>query len=411
LDSQTAARHQAPLRRSRQAVFHTLFASFLGWALDAFDFFVLVFVLPSVAREFHRSIADVAFTITATLAMRPVGALIFGWLADRYGRRMPLIIDLIFYSTFEVLSGLAPSYGWFLLFRALYGIGMGGEWGVGASIAMEAVPARWRGFLSGMLQEGYAVGYLLAAACFFFVYPHFGWRPLFFIGGLPALLTLYIRSKVPESEAWEAVRPKADAIIATIRRNLRPFIYLVVLMTMMNLVSHGTQDMYPTFLKLQRGLDARTVAIIAIIYNFGALLGGLTFGLASDLIGRRRAMVTAVLLGVALVPLWIYARSLIWLTVGAFLMQFMVQGAWGAIPAHLAELSPPEVRGLFSGLAYQLGVLFAANAAFVEALIAQRLGYSAALALVASVVLAGDAVVIWFGHERRGSDLRATMPI
>jgi SHS family lactate transporter-like MFS transporter len=401
----STAAYQPPAAPSSSAVFHTLLASFLGWALDAFDFFVLVFVLPSVAHEFHRSIADLAFTITATLAMRPVGALIFGWLADRYGRRLPLIIDLLFYSAFEVLSGLAPSYGWFLLFRALYGIGMGGEWGVGASIAMEAVPARWRGLLSGLLQEGYAVGYLMAAACFFFVYPHYGWRPLFFIGGLPALLTLYVRTKVPESEAWQAVRPKSSAILSAIRRNLRSFIYVVVLMTMMNLVSHGTQDMYPTFLKLQRGLDARTVAIIAVIYNIGALLGGLLFGWASDLIGRRRAMITAVLLAIAVVPLWIYAHSLIWLTVGAFLMQFLVQGAWGTIPAHLIELSPREVRGLFSGLAYQLGVLFAANAAFVEALIAQHLGYATALALVASTVLAGDAIVIALGGERKGSDL------
>jgi SHS family lactate transporter-like MFS transporter len=406
-----AAVYQPPSTPSSSAVVHTLLASFLGWALDAFDFFVLVFVLPAVAREFHRSIPDLAFTITATLAMRPVGALLFGWLADRYGRRLPLIIDLLFYSAFEVLSGLAPSYGWFLLFRALYGIGMGGEWGVGASIAMEAVPSRWRGLLSGLLQEGYAVGYLLAAACFFFVYPHFGWRPLFFIGGLPALLTLYVRTKVPESEAWQSVRPKSGEIFGAIRRNLRTFLYVVLLMTMMNLVSHGTQDMYPTFLKLQRGFDARTVAVVAVIYNIGALLGGLLFGLASDFFGRRRSMVTAVLLAIAVVPLWIYAHSLVWLTVGAFLMQFLVQGAWGAIPAHLIELSPREVRGLFSGLAYQLGVLFAANAAFVEALIAQRLGYATALALVASTVLAGDAIVIALGSERKGYDLGAPAPV
>jgi len=234
---------------------HTLVASFLGWTLDAFDFFILVFVLPTVAKDFHRSVPDIAFTITATLAMRPVGAVIFGWFADRYGRRLPLMVDVIFYSVVEVLSGLAPTYGWFLFFRALYGIGMGGEWGVGASIAMEAVPARWRGLLSGVLQEGYAVGYLLAAAAYFFVYPHFGWRPLFFLGGIPALLTLYIRAKVPESKSWSLSRPPSGAIWRALRRNFRRFLYLVALMTMMNLVSHGTQDMYPTFLKLERGLS------------------------------------------------------------------------------------------------------------------------------------------------------------
>ncbi len=403
-DTTSSAATEARELSAADAV-HTLLASFLGWTLDAFDFFVLVFVMPTVASDFHCSIPDIAFTITATLAMRPVGALIFGWVADRYGRRLPLMLDVIFYSIVEVLSGLAPTYGWFLFFRALYGIGMGGEWGVGASIAMEAVPARWRGLLSGVLQEGYAVGYLLAAAAYFLVFPHFGWRPLFFLGGIPALLTLYIRTKVPESKSWELRRPPSSAIWRSLRRNFRRFLYLVALMTMMNLISHGTQDMYPTFLKIERGLDPRTVATVAIIYNIGALLGGLVFGYLSDRFGRRRSMVAAVLCGVLIVPFWLYPHSLVWLTVGAFLMQFMVQGAWGAIPAHLVELSPPEVRGLFSGLAYQLGVLLAANAAFVEALIAQHLGYASALALVATIVLCGDAVIIAVGPEHHASNL------
>ncbi|HLX37716.1 MAG TPA: MFS transporter, partial [Candidatus Binataceae bacterium] len=329
---------------------HTLLASFLGWALDAFDFFILIFVMPAVAREFHRPISHIAFTITATLALRPVGALIFGWIADRYGRRIPLMIDVVFYSVVEVLSGLAPSYGWFLFFRALYGIGMGGEWGVGASLAMEAVSPRWRGFFSGLLQEGYAVGYLLAAAAFFFVFPHFGWRAMFFLGGAPALLTIYIRTKVPESEAWQRTRPDKTAIGKAVRANWKLFLYLCALMTMMNFVSHGTQDMYPTFLEKTRGFDTRTVATIALIYNVGALLGGLTFGYFSDRWGRRRTMAIAVICAGVVIPLWIYPSTLAVLTLGAFLMQFMVQGAWGVIPAHLTELSPPEVRGLFSGL-------------------------------------------------------------
>jgi SHS family lactate transporter-like MFS transporter len=392
---------------SRSEAVHTLVASFLGWTLDAFDFFVLVFVLPAIAAEFHRSVADLAFTITATLALRPIGALAFGWLADRYGRRGPLMADIILFSVIEFASGLAPSYRWFLVLRAIYGIGMGGEWGVGASMAMEAIPSRWRGLLSGVLQEGYAVGYLLAAGAYFLIFPHFGWRPMFFIGGAPALLTLYIRSKVPESKAWERMRPAAGEIASAIRRHLGLFAYLVLLMTMMNLVSHGTQDLYPTFLEKGRGLEPRTVAMVAIIYNVGALAGGLTFGWLSDRWGRRRAMVVAVLIGVMVVPLWIYPQSIVLLTMGAFLMQFMVQGAWGTIPAHLVELSPSAVRGLFSGLAYQLGVLFASNAAYVEALIAQHLGYATALAIVASTVLTLDAIVIALGHERKGSDLHA----
>ncbi len=386
---------------------HTLIAGFLGWTLDAFDFFVLVFVLPTVAKEFHRSVADLAFTITATLALRPIGAFAFGWLADRYGRRVPLMVDVIFYSAIEVASGLAPSYGWFLFLRALYGIGMGGEWGVGASLTMEAAPPRWRGLLSGLLQEGYAVGYLMAAAAYFLIFPHFGWRPMFFLGGAPAMLTLYIRTKVPESKAWERSRAEPKDIIGSIRRNLRRFLYLVGLMTTMSLISHGTQDLYPTFLEKGRGFDPRTVATIAIIYNLGALAGGLTFGWLSDSLGRRRAMIAAALAGVCIVPLWSYPESRVLLTIGAFLMQFMVQGVFGVIPAHLAEMSPPEARGLFSGMAYQLGVLLASPAAYGEALIAQHLSYGASLALVATIVLLADAFMIAIGNERKGTNLHA----
>jgi SHS family lactate transporter-like MFS transporter len=394
-----------PPHLTRTETVHTLLAGFLGWTLDAFDFFVLVFVLPTVAREFQRSVADVAFTVTATLALRPLGAFAFGWLADRYGRRLPLMIDVIFYSVVEVLSGLAPSYGWFLFWRALYGIGMGGEWGVGTALAMEAAPPRLRGLLSGVLQEGYAVGYLLAAAAYFLIFPHFGWRPLFWLGGAPALLTLYIRAKVPESKTWEQSRPQPGAIAAVIRRNFGRFSYLVAMMTVMSLISHGTQDLYPTFLQKSRGLDPRTVAIIAVIYNVGALIGGLSFGWLSDHLGRRRAMITAALAGVCLVPLWCLSQSLVWLTLGAFLMQFMVQGVFGVIPAHLAEMSPAEARGLFSGMAYQLGVLFASPAAWLEALIAERMGYRAALAMVAAIVLLADALVVALGHERKGKEL------
>ncbi len=279
---------------------HAFFASFLGWTLDAFDFFVLVFVLPAVADEFHRSVADVAYTITLTLAMRPIGALVFGWMADRYGRRIPLMIDVAFYSIVEILSGLAPDYSTFLALRVLYGIGMGGEWGVGASLAMEVVPAARRGLLSGLLQEGYAIGYLLAAAAYFAVFPALGWRALFLLGGVPALLVLYIRSHVPESPAWQRSRPEPRRIVRAVAENFGSLLYLTLFMAMLSLMSHGTQDMYPTFLEKERGLSPRMVATIAIIYNFGALAGGLAFGALSDRFGRRRAMVLAAL-GAALV--------------------------------------------------------------------------------------------------------------
>src|SRR6185503_9846726 len=248
----------------------------------AFDFFLLVMVLDSVAKDFGRTRPEIALTLTASLAMRPVGAVVFGLMADRYGRRLPLMINLVFYSVIEVLSGFAPNYTVFLILRALFGIGMGGEWGVGASLAMEKVPPRWRGVLSGFLQEGYAVGYLLAACCYFVVYPKWGWRPMFFIGGLPALLALFVRYRVKESAVWQQTRHENwSGLGRAIVSKWRLFLYITALMTMMNFASHGTQDMYPTFLKQERGFSPRQVATIAVIYNLGALAGGIVFGLLS----------------------------------------------------------------------------------------------------------------------------------
>ena len=385
-----------------------LVASFLGWTLDAFDFFVLVFVLPNVAAEFGRGIPDLALTITITLAFRPVGAFLFGLLADRYGRRLPLMIDLVFYSVVEVLSGLAPNYTTFLVLRALFGIGMGGEWGVGASLAMEKVPPRWRGVLSGVLQEGYAVGYLLAACCYFFVFPRWGWRAMFYIGGLPALLALFVRFRVKESAVWEKSKAESWSHLGRgIASQWRLFLYLTALMMMMNFVSHGTQDMYPTFLKLERGFTPREVAMIAVTYNVGALLGGVAFGLLSDRFGRRRSMVTALLLAVLMIPLWAYAPGTSLLVFGAFLMQFMVQGAWGVIPAHITELSPDAVRGFLPGFAYQCGVLLAGTVAYLEAVFAQHTTYANAMALTALTVFVLGAVVVALGPEKRGARFAA----
>ena len=298
---------------------NALLAGFLGWTLDAFDFFVLVMVLDAVAKEFGRTRPEIALTLTASLAMRPFGAILFGIMADRYGRRVPLILDIIFYSIIEVLSGLAPNYTVFFILRLLFGIGMGGEWGVGASLAMESVPAKWRGLLSGVLQEGYALGYLLAAIVYFTVFPHYGWRVIFFIGGLPALLSLFVRARVKESEAWHEHK-MADwaAYRQAIAKHWRLFVYLVLLMTMMNLISHGTQDMYPTFLQLQRHFTPQQTASITIISMVGAIAGGLLFGFVSDRRGRRGAMVTAALCGALLVPLWVFAPTTPLIVVGAF---------------------------------------------------------------------------------------------
>jgi len=380
-----------------------LLAGFLGWTLDAFDFFLVVVTLTAIAKEFHRTDKEIALSITLTLVFRPVGAFIFGLLADRYGRRLPLMLDLIFYSVVEVLSGLAPNFATFMVLRALFGIGMGGEWGVGASLAMEKVPARLRGVLSGLLQEGYACGYLLAAVCYFFVFPKWGWRPLFFIGGLPALLALFVRFRVKESEVWKKTKHENWSQLGrSIASHWKLFIYLTILLMMMNFVSHGTQDMYPTFLERHWGFTPRARILITALSMVGAIIGGVIFGYISDRWGRRRSMIVALLCAIAVVPLWAYAPSIALLALGAFLLQFMVQGAWGIIPAHLSELSPDSVRGFLPGFAYQCGVLLAGSVAYIEALFAERVSYATAMSLTAVTVFAGAVLVIAVGREKRG---------
>ena len=380
--------------------------------LDAFDFFVVVMTLTAIAKEFGRSDAEIAFSIALTLAFRPVGAFIFGLLADRYGRRLPLMLDLIFYSIVEVLSGLAPSYWSFLVLRALFGIGMGGEWGVGASLVMEKVPPRLRGVFSGLLQQGYAAGYLLAALCYFFVFPRWGWRPMFFIGGLPALLALYVRFQVKESEVWERTRHRDWASLGRgILSHWKLFLYLWALMTMMNFVSHGTQDLYPTFLQRDWGFTPQGRAVLTAFTMFGALTGGVLFGFFSDRIGRRRSIVIALAGAVLMIPAWAFAPSIPVLYLGGFFMQFMVQGAWGVIPAHITELSPDSVRGFLPGFAYQCGVAVAGLVAVLEAWFAARLTYTWAMALTAGTVFVVCAIVAWFGPERRGITYGAPPPV
>lgn len=386
-------------RNQRNAVL----AGFLGWTLDAFDFFILTFVLATIAKDFNKSIPEMTLTLAASLVMRPVGALLFGLMADRYGRKKPLMISIVFYSAIEVLSGFAPNYSIFLFLRFLYGIGMGGEWGVGASLVMESVPVKRRGFLSGLLQEGYAFGFLLAALAYYTVFPHFGWRAMFFIGGLPALITLFIRTKVQETEAWK-IHKSANwkEYGQAIKKNWKLFLYLVLLMSMMNFISHGTQDLYPTFLQQQRHFDPHKTAVVTMISMVGAILGGLVFGSLSDKWGRRRMMALAVILAITIIPVWMYNGGSFIIALGAFAMQFMVQGAWGVVPAHINELSPGALRGFFPGFAYQLGVLIASGIAYIEALLAEYVSYATSMAILAGSLLAIGAVVILVGPEARG---------
>jgi MFS transporter, SHS family, lactate transporter len=388
---------------SRAEQWHAVTASFLGWTLDAFDFFVLVFLMDTLAAQFHVDKSKIIETIFATLIMRPVGAVLFGLLADRYGRRKPLMANVIFFSVVELLCGFAPNYTVFLILRAVYGIGMGGEWGVGASLALENTPGKWRGILSGILQSGYSVGYLLAAVAAHYVLPAWGWRAMFWVGGAPALLAFYIRSKVRESEAWKQhAAPTVKAIVQTASGHWKVFSYLVLLMTLMMFLSHGTQDLYPDFLKSAHGFSSGTVSDIAILYNIGAVLGAIVFGYFSERLGRRWSMIAALVLALSVIPFWAFGESLLVLTVGAFAMQAGVQGAWGIIPAHLNELSPDSVRGLMPGFAYQLGIVLAARTNSIEYLLRDKLGYSRALATfeIANILLL--IIVVALGSERRG---------
>ena len=384
---------------------HAVTAGFLGWTLDAFDFFVLVFLVDILARQFHVEKKDIVWTLTATLAMRPVGAIIFGLLADRYGRRVPLMANVIFFSVVELLCGFAPNYTVFLILRTIYGIGMGGEWGVGASLAMEAAPGRLRGILSGILQSGYSIGYLLAALAARFIEPHFTWRAMFWVGGIPALLALYIRATVPESEAWKQHRaPTTGAILAVVKKHWKAALYLVLMMTLMMFLSHGTQDLYPDFLKSTRGASARTVAYLAIWYNIGAVVGAVIFGHLSEVIGRRRSMIAALILSLVTIPAWTFSGPMLALAIAAFVMQAGVQGTWGVIPAHLNELSPDQTRGLLPGLSYQLGILIAAPVNTIVYKLRGRVGYPWALAGFETVNIVLLIVVLAFGSERKGRD-------
>jgi SHS family lactate transporter-like MFS transporter len=380
-------------------------AGFLGWTLDAFDFFLVVIALPAIATDLEVDQPAIALSLTLTLVFRPVGAFVFGLLADRYGRRVPMMINLVFYSAVEVATAFAPDLGSFLVLRALFGIGMGGEWGVGTSLVMEKVPARWRGLLSGFLQEGYAFGYLLAAVAAYFLLDRFGWRPLFLLGGLPALLALFIRFGVRESAVWE--RSKAESwshLGRGIAAHWRLWLYLTVLMAMFNFASHGTQDLYPTFLQNFRGLPPADYSRFVMVMMGGAILGGVLFGLASDRLGRRSMMIAAFVGALAVVPLWAFASGAAGIAAGAFLMQFMVQGAWGIIPAHISELSPDQVRGFLPGFAYQCGNLVAASVAWAQAVLAERFEYPNVMAVSAAVIFVGAMVVTALGPERRGHE-------
>jgi SHS family lactate transporter-like MFS transporter len=380
-------------------------AAYLGWAMDAFDYFLVVLVYSEIADDFGVSLTDMAFLTTVTLVMRPVGALIFGMWADRKGRRVPLMADVVFYSLVGFACAFAPNYTVLLVLRLLYGIGMGGEWGLGAALAMEKIPAERRGFWSGLLQSGYSLGYLLAAVAFLGIEPAFGWRGLFAFSLVPALVALWVRTRVGESEVWE----KSVALNRTpahqVFRNpavLRRFVYLVALMTAFNWMSHGTQDVYPTFVKKGLGLSPDTAIAIAVVYNIGAMIGGSLLGAYSERLGRRRTIMVAAAAGLVVVPFFVLSTTTGWLMLSSFLMQVCVQGAWGVIPAHLTEMSPDAVRGFYPGVTYQLGNLIAALNLPIQEAVAERHGYPAAMTWTVVPALTAVIVLSAVGKEAKG---------
>jgi len=385
----------------------------LGWILDAYYFFILVFLVDVLAVNFRVSKAAIVWSITVTLATRPLGAVILGSLGDRYGRRRPLIACVLFFSLVSALTPFAPNYLAFLILRALYGIGMGGYWGIGASLVIESSPARWRGLFSGVLQAGYPLGYLMAALAIPLIDAHFNWNWLFLDGLFIAALIAVLTWIAPESHAWEKLGPvNASEMLRSLRRNPPKaarlavlFVYLVVLMTVVTCLSHGTQDLYPDFLKTIHKFSSALVSKLAVFYNVGAVIGSLIIGHLSEKIGRRYSILIALVLCLVSMPQWAFGASLFALAAGAFLMQFGVQGVFGVIPAHLNELSPPSVRSLFPGVVYQLGVLLSAPAVGVEYVLRNRIGYAWALTAFELCVIAAIFLLCLFGPERRGRDL------
>ncbi|RUL72884.1 MFS transporter [Dyella choica] len=395
------------LRELNREQRHTVLASFLGWTLDAFDYFLYTFVIVTITQEFHARRTEVTLGVFLTLAARPVGALLFGRLADRFGRRPVLMIDVLLFSLFELATAFSTSLTMLLALRFLFGVAMGGEWGIGASLAMESIPPKSRGLVSGLLQSGYPCGFFLGALANWLLFDHVGWRGLFVVGALPALLVLYIRRKVPESPAWEASQAAHGqrSLGEAMRGHWKLAIYLMCLMAAFNMFSHGSQDMYHTFEEVNLHLPTGSGAafLLVALLNLGALAGGLFFGGWSEKVGRRRAMIVAALLAIPVIPLWTYGGSLLLLGLGAFLIQVMVQGAWGVVPTHLNELSPDAVRGTLPGFAYQMGNLIAAGTATAQSWLAEQ---GAGLPLVMSLWIAAVAVLltllVWLGPEARG---------
>jgi SHS family lactate transporter-like MFS transporter len=395
------------LSRARNAVI----AASLSWTLDAFDFFILIFTFDDVAKAFGVSVKSITFAITLTLATRALGAFIFGRLADKYGRKPILMLVVLLYSIFEAASGFAWSFASFLVIRAAFGIAMGGEWGIGSSLAMETIPDRWRGWVSGLLQAGYPLGYFLATLLFGFAYAHLGWRGMFFVGASPAILIFFINARVEESPAFQKIKSgKPVSALTVLRKHGKLAIYAIVMMAAFNFFSHGTQDIYPKlYLAKQVGLSHPVLTNVVLLYNLGAMLGGVAFGLLSQKIGRRWAIGLACVLSLIVLYFWSHSATPVIIAAAAFMMQFAVQGAWGVVPVHLNELSPAEIRGTFPGFVYQLGNFIASvNAPMQVALAGATHNYGFALMVTAGTVAVLLIILMIFGPEAKNISMANT---
>jgi MFS transporter, SHS family, lactate transporter len=382
---------------------NVVIAAYLGWTLDAFDFFLMVFMFKDISAELHSSKQVVVTAVLLTLAMRPVGALLFGRLGDAFGRKPALMWNILAFSLLELASGFAPSMTMLLIVRALFGVAMGGEWGLGSALTMESIPASARGAVSGLLQVGYPSGYFLASLAVYLFYDRLGWRYMFVLGVVPGVLVFFIRMAIEESPAWKQTSARAG-VMAVLGREWKLAVYAIILMTAFNFFSHGSQDSYPNFLKEQHHFDTHLTALLTAIGNIGAICGGLFFGALSERVGRRRSIGIAALLALPALPFWAFASTPLILGAGAFLMQIAVQGAWGVIPAHLNELSPPEIRATFPGVVYQLGNLLAAINLNLQVMIAEAHGnnYGLAMAVVVGCVALVITSMVIFGPEKRG---------
>ncbi|KAJ7617913.1 MFS general substrate transporter [Roridomyces roridus] len=357
----------------------------LAWTCDAIDFFSVSLSVTALSEQFDRPTTKITQAITLTLLFRSVGAVLFGVFSDRFGRKWPLVFNLGLVAVLELGAGFTQTFRQFLAVRSLFGIGMGGIWGLAITTGLENLPVGLRGIASGVMQQGYAVGYLFAACISLKLVPAVpaGWRALFFTASGISLFGAVLRALLPESTVFRQMRESAEGHgVVSEAQKTKQFmkstwemlkqhwvlaIYMCLLMTGFNFSSHGSQDLYPTFMHNTKGFSTHTATVATIIGNCGAIAGGAVAGYSSQYLGRRITIIIFTLLIGCFIPLWIIPNNFSSLAAGAFCVQFGVQGAWGVIPIHLTELSPPAFRATFPGVAYQIGNMISSTAAQIEA--------------------------------------------